>query len=139
MASISATCLSFKASSTKFNSRISQVGISSSRSKLISYSFAKGLKASRFRISCAAAKPETVEKVCEIVRKQLALKPEIQLTPETKFTDLGADSLDTVEIVMGLEEEFNINIEEDSSQNIATVQDAANLIEEFVQKKAEAS
>lgn len=44
-----------------------------------------------------------------------------------------------VEIVMGLEEEFNINIEEDSSQNIATVQDAANLIEEFVQKKAEAS
>lgn len=42
------------------------------------------------------AGPETVQKVSEIVRKQLALPPESKLTPETKFTELGADSLDTV-------------------------------------------
>lgn len=42
------------------------------------------------------AKPETVEKVCKIVRKQLALTDESELTPESKFAALGADSLDTV-------------------------------------------
>lgn len=42
------------------------------------------------------AKPETVQKVCEIVKKQLALSDEIELTPESKFAALGADSLDTV-------------------------------------------
>ena len=46
-------------------------------------------------INCQA-KPETVQKVCEIVRKQLALPPESELTPDTKFAALGADSLDTV-------------------------------------------
>lgn len=42
------------------------------------------------------AKPETVQKVCEIVKKQLALPAESELTPESKFAALGADSLDTV-------------------------------------------
>lgn len=42
------------------------------------------------------AKPETVEKVCEIVRSQLALSPDIELTPDSSFSTLGADSLDTV-------------------------------------------
>ncbi|EHA8589480.1 acyl carrier protein 1, chloroplastic [Cocos nucifera] len=84
------------------------------------------------------AKPETVEKVCEIVKKQLALKDEIVLTPDSKFSALGADSLDTVEIVMGLEEEFGITVEEDNSQNITTIQEAADLIEKLVQQKAEA-
>lgn len=42
------------------------------------------------------AKPETMQKVCDIVKKQLALPSETQLTPESKFVDLGADSLDTV-------------------------------------------
>lgn len=42
------------------------------------------------------AKPETVDKVCEIVKKQLALPADSTLTPESKFSDLGADSLDTV-------------------------------------------
>ncbi|KAK4788286.1 hypothetical protein SAY86_019605 [Trapa natans] len=93
------------------------------------------LRSSRFRVSCAA-KPETVNKVCEIVRKQLALSPETDLTPESKFSTLGADSLDTVEIVMGLEEEFDISIEEDSSTNITTVQEAADLIEKLVQLKS---
>lgn len=42
------------------------------------------------------AKPETVGKVCEIVKKQLALSDESEVTGESKFTALGADSLDTV-------------------------------------------
>ncbi|XAR54590.1 hypothetical protein NMG60_11029800 [Bertholletia excelsa] len=89
---------------------------------------------SRFQVSCAA-KPETVQKVCDIVRKQLALPPETAVTGESKFQALGADSLDTVEIVMGLEEEFGISVEEESAQNITTVQDAADLIEKLVEKK----
>lgn len=66
------------------------------------------------------------------------LSPETELTPESKFSALGADSLDTVEIVMGLEEEFDISVEEDNSQNITTVQEAADLIESIIQKKGEA-
>ncbi|KAJ9185915.1 hypothetical protein P3X46_005487 [Hevea brasiliensis] len=89
----------------------------------------------RLRVSCAA-KPETVEKVCAIVKKQLALSPETVVTGESKFLALGADSLDTVEIVMGLEEEFDISVEEESAQSIATVQDAADLIEKLVEKKS---
>lgn len=42
------------------------------------------------------AKPETVDKVCEIVRKQLALTADTAVTGDSKFTALGADSLDTV-------------------------------------------
>ncbi|KAM7475787.1 hypothetical protein LguiB_023030 [Lonicera macranthoides] len=109
--------------------------------KPVSVSWTSGgfpsLRTSSFRISCSA-KPETVQKVCEIVRKQLALPPEVELTPDSKFSALGADSLDTVEIVMGLEEEFGIGVEEDNSQNITTVQEAADLIHKLVQKKSEA-
>ncbi|MFS7962450.1 putative Acyl carrier protein (ACP) [Helianthus anomalus] len=89
---------------------------------------------SRFRVSCAAT-PETVNKVCNIVRKQLAVPEDTAVTGESKFATLGADSLDTVEIVMGLEEEFGISVEEESAQTIATVQDAADLIEKLVSKK----
>ncbi|KMZ68364.1 Acyl Carrier Protein [Zostera marina] len=82
----------------------------------------------RLRVSCAA-KPETVDKVCEIVKKQLALGADQIVNGESKFSALGADSLDTVEIVMGLEEEFGITVEEESAQTIATVQDAADMID----------
>ncbi|PPS16792.1 hypothetical protein GOBAR_AA03797 [Gossypium barbadense] len=88
----------------------------------------------RLRVSCAA-KPETLDKVCSIVRKQLALPEDSSVTGESKFAALGADSLDTVEIVMGLEEEFGISVEEESAQSIVTVQDAADLIEKLVEKK----
>ncbi|XP_076887865.1 acyl carrier protein 1, chloroplastic-like [Bidens hawaiensis] len=87
----------------------------------------------RLQTSCAA-KPETVEKVCNIVRTQLAVKDNVIVTCESKFVELGADSLDKVEIVMGLEEEFGITVGEESAQSIATVQDAADLIEKLVEK-----
>ncbi|KAH8486623.1 hypothetical protein H0E87_025581 [Populus deltoides] len=136
MASVSAPCPMFQPMFSQSNKTSRAAGL-----KLVSVGWAKftgfpPLKASRFRVSCSA-KPETVEKVIEIVRKQLALKPETVLTNETEFAELGADSLDTVEIVMTLEEEFDINVEEESSQNITTVQEVADMIEKLVQKKAE--
>lgn len=94
------------------------------------------LRSSRFQISCVA-KPETVTKVCEIVKTQLALSADSEVAPDSKFSALGADSLDTVEIVMTLEEEFGISVEEENSQNITTVQEAADLIEKLVEKKNE--
>ncbi|KAL3525137.1 hypothetical protein ACH5RR_013509 [Cinchona calisaya] len=80
------------------------------------------------RISCSAAHPETLEIVQSTIAKQLSID-EATVTPQTKFADLGADSLDTVEIMMALEEKFGVSIGESGAENIATVQDAANLIE----------
>ncbi|KAF0897348.1 hypothetical protein E2562_036343 [Oryza meyeriana var. granulata] len=92
----------------------------------------------RFRVFCAA-KAETVGKVMQIVKQQLALGEEAKLAPESQFTELGADSLDTVEIVMALEEEFGITVEEDNAQSIATIQDAADLIDKLVADKPPAA
>ncbi|RDX63757.1 Acyl carrier protein 1, chloroplastic, partial [Mucuna pruriens] len=85
----------------------------------------------RFQFRCAA-KPETVKKVCDIVKKQLALPEGETVTGDSKFSALGADSLDTVEIVMGLEEEFGISVEEESAQTITTVQEAADMIDKLL-------
>ncbi|XP_041014330.1 acyl carrier protein 1, chloroplastic-like isoform X1 [Juglans microcarpa x Juglans regia] len=144
MATISATSATFGASLKpcfKNNKLVQVTGGTSTTLKMVRAGWAKNvfptLRTSRFNV-CCAAKPETVQKVCEIVKKQLALSDETELTPESKFAALGADSLDTVEIVMGLEEEFGISVEEESSENITTVQEAADLIEKLVQKKPEA-
>ena len=68
------------------------------------------------------------EKVKEIIVDQLGVD-EKQVTAESSFIDdLGADSLDTVELVMALEEEFDIEIPDDEAEKIATVQDATNYI-----------
>lgn len=58
---------------------------------------------------------------------------ENQVTPTAAFTtDLGADSLDTVELIMEFEKEFGITIPDDQAEKIATVGDAINYIEEAV-------
>jgi acyl carrier protein len=55
---------------------------------------------------------------------------ESEVTPEASFTnDLGADSLDTVELIMEFEKEFNIGIPDDQAENIGTVGDAIKYIE----------
>lgn len=70
------------------------------------------------------------ERVIDIVAEQLGVDKE-KVTPETHFiNDLGADSLDTVELVMELEEEFDINIPDDSAEKIETVGQAIAYIEE---------
>ncbi|KAF3451987.1 hypothetical protein FNV43_RR08083 [Rhamnella rubrinervis] len=79
-------------------------------------------------ISCSIADPETLKTVQTTIAKQLSID-ETTVTPSTKFADLGADSLDTVEIMMALEEKFGVSIGEEGAENIATVQDAADLIE----------
>lgn len=72
---------------------------------------------------------ETFEKVKKIVTEQLGVE-ESDVKPEASFAnDLGADSLDTVELVMALEEEFGIEIPDEAAEAIATVQDAVNFIE----------
>lgn len=58
---------------------------------------------------------------------------ENEVTPEASFTnDLGADSLDTVELIMEFEKEFNIAIPDDQAEKIGTVGDAVNYIEDNV-------
>ncbi|XP_059458279.1 acyl carrier protein 1, chloroplastic-like [Corylus avellana] len=79
-------------------------------------------------ISCSIAQPETLQGVQGIISKQLSID-ESTVTPQTKFADLGADSLDIVEIMMALEEKFEVSIGEGGAENISTVQDAADLVE----------
>jgi acyl carrier protein len=75
------------------------------------------------------SKEETLSKVQKIVAEQLSVDLE-EVKPEASFAnDLGADSLDTVELVMALEEEFEIEIPDEAAEGIATVQDAVNFIE----------
>ncbi len=72
------------------------------------------------------------EQVYEIIQRKLSVNPE-QITPEAVFTeDLGADSLDTVELVMDLEEEFNITIPEEDQEKLRTVQDAIDYLEQHL-------
>lgn len=54
-----------------------------------------------------------------------------QITPDTVFADLGADSLDTVEMVMLLEEEFDLSVPEDAAERIRTIGDAVRYIEQW--------
>ena len=68
-------------------------------------------------------------KVKDIIAKQLGVDGE-KVTPEASFIDdLGADSLDTVELVMAFEEAFNIEIPDDDAEKILKVQDAIKYIE----------
>ncbi|ABA88685.1 acyl carrier protein [Syntrophotalea carbinolica DSM 2380] len=68
------------------------------------------------------------EKVQQIIAEQLGVD-EAQVTGDASFMDdLGADSLDTVELVMALEEEFDIEISDEDAEKIQTVQDAVDYI-----------
>ena len=71
---------------------------------------------------------DNTERVIDIVAEQLGVDKE-KVKPETSFVnDLGADSLDTVELVMELEEEFNVNIPDDAAEKIETVGQAIDFI-----------
>ena len=73
---------------------------------------------------------EILQKVCSIVSEQLDKELD-EITSDSNFqNDLGADSLDTVELVMALEEAFDIEIPDEAAEGIATVGDAVKFIEE---------
>ncbi len=75
------------------------------------------------------------DKITEIIVEQLGVKSE-EVVPEASFVDdLGADSLDTVELVMALEEEFGIEIPDEDAEKIQTVGDAIKYISQKSQGK----
>ena len=70
------------------------------------------------------------QRVKDIIVEQLGVNAD-QVTPAAKFIeDLGADSLDTVELIMALEEEFNIEVPDDAAEKLLTVGDVTKYIEE---------
>ncbi|MEC7381008.1 MAG: acyl carrier protein [Pseudomonadota bacterium] len=71
---------------------------------------------------------DTLEKVKAIVVEHLGVENDKVTESASFIEDLGADSLDTVELVMAFEEEFGIEIPDDAAENIQTVGDAVNFI-----------
>ena len=70
-----------------------------------------------------------LEKIREIVSEQLDVSQE-EITPEASFVDdLGADSLDLTELIMAMEDEFDLEIDDEEAQKLRTVQDAIRYIE----------
>ncbi len=77
---------------------------------------------------------DIIKKVKEITSEQLGVD-ESQITPEAKFVDdLGADSLDTVELVMALEEEFDLEISDEEAEKLTAVQKVIDYIEDRLEK-----
>ena len=75
---------------------------------------------------------DSKERVCQIIVEQLDVSAD-EVVPEASFIDdLGADSLDLVELVMAIEEFFNVEIPDVDAENIRTVQDAINYIQRNV-------
>ncbi|GBF93538.1 hypothetical protein Rsub_06258 [Raphidocelis subcapitata] len=87
-------------------------------------------------VVCRAAvdKAKVLDDVRSIISEQLGTELE-KVSPGAKFVDLGADSLDTVEIMMALEEKFDITLDEEGAEKISTVQEAADLIAAQVASK----
>jgi len=75
------------------------------------------------------------EKIKSVIAEQLGVKPE-EVTDQAKFVDdLGADSLDTVELVMALEEEYGVEIPDEDAEKLTTVGEAIKYIEEKLASK----
>lgn len=73
--------------------------------------------------------PSVADRVVELVSKQMGVNAQ-QITPQTSFVnDLGADSLDTVELIMEFEDAFDMNIPDEEAEKIQTVGDAIKYIE----------
>jgi acyl carrier protein len=76
-----------------------------------------------------AAKKEVVEKVRQIVSEQLGVD-EAEVTPSASFTDdLGADSLDQVELIMAMEEAFSMEVGDEDAEKMLTVQNAIDYVD----------
>ncbi|WP_455139146.1 phosphopantetheine-binding protein [Thermophilibacter sp.] len=78
------------------------------------------------------ADQSTFDRVCAIVREQAGLDDAAELTPETKLTEIGLDSLATVEAVMACEDEFGIEI--DAESNPETIGEFVSMVDELLDK-----
>ncbi len=74
------------------------------------------------------------EKVKDIIVEQLGVNPEQVTTTASFIEDLGADSLDTVELVMAFEEEFGVEVPDEDAEKLQSVGDVIKYIEERAQK-----
>ncbi|KKP24783.1 MAG: Acyl carrier protein [candidate division TM6 bacterium GW2011_GWF2_28_16] len=77
----------------------------------------------------AFSKQDTLQKVVDTIAEKLSIPAE-RITPEVTFKDLGADSLDIVEIIMSFEEIFGIEIKDEDAEKIKTIQNAVDIIHE---------
>ena len=73
---------------------------------------------------------DTFEKVSDIIGKRFELS-ETKITMDTTWEEIGADSIDLVDLISELEDEFDISIPEDSIEDLKTVGDVVNLIDEM--------
>jgi len=74
------------------------------------------------------------EKIIEIISSQLSV-PKEKVVPQASFTDdLGADSLDLVELVMAMEEEFGMEIADEDAEKLQTVQDTIDYVKQHLDK-----
>ena len=81
-----------------------------------------------------ADKNEIADRIIEIVAEKMD-KPKEEITPEKSFiNDLGADSLDTVELMMDIEDEFDLSIPEEEAQKLSTIGDAIKYVQEHAGK-----
>jgi acyl carrier protein len=78
---------------------------------------------------------DVAEKVKNIICEQLDVSEEVVIPTASFVDDLGADSLDQVELIMAMEEEFDITIPDEDAEKIATVQDAIDYINKALAKK----
>jgi acyl carrier protein len=74
------------------------------------------------------------EKLIDMVKKQLTIK-NVSVNLDSNFKDINADSLDIVEIALKVEDEFNIEIPEDSAENIETIRDVVNIVRHLIEQK----
>ena len=81
--------------------------------------------------------PTIEERVIKIITEQLGIPKEQKILPTSSFVDdLGADSLDTVELVMAFEEEFGVEIPDEEAEKITTVQQAIDYIQSHSKEEA---
>eukprot|EP00358_Blepharisma_japonicum_P002075 CAMPEP_0202951072 /NCGR_PEP_ID=MMETSP1395-20130829/28292_1 /ASSEMBLY_ACC=CAM_ASM_000871 /TAXON_ID=5961 /ORGANISM="Blepharisma japonicum, Strain Stock R1072" /LENGTH=113 /DNA_ID=CAMNT_0049657239 /DNA_START=51 /DNA_END=392 /DNA_ORIENTATION=- len=93
------------------------------------------IRGARLVTRASVDKAAVLADVRSIISQQLGTDLE-KVAAESKFVDLGADSLDTVEIMMALEEKFEIQLDEEGAEKISTVQEAADMIAQQIANKA---
>ncbi len=70
-----------------------------------------------------------LEKITEIIKKQLSGKANFEITPETRFDSIDLDSIDVVEIVFAIEDEFGVEFDDAAAQGFTKIEDILNYLE----------